>query len=81
MNLDTWIYQGRGADARKTKKRRPPAKIANRLRPHLSRWRRTDITRSAELCAAGILADGEEIKFVVNRMHDGQMLSGKIRSA
>jgi integrase len=81
MNLDAWIYQGRGAEERKTKKRRPPAKIANRLRPHLARWRGIDIARSAELRAAGVLADGEEIKFVVNRMHDGQMLAGKIRSA
>jgi hypothetical protein len=41
MNLDAWIYQGRGAEERKTKKRRPPAKIANRLRaraPTLNRY-------------------------------------------
>jgi hypothetical protein len=64
MNLAAWIYQGRGAEERKTKKRRPPAKIANRLRPHLARWRRIDIARSAELRAAGIMTAGEEIRFV-----------------
>jgi integrase len=81
MNLDDWIYQGRGAEEARTKKRRPPAKIANRLRPHLARWRRIDMARSAVLRAAGILGAGEEIRFVVNRTHDGQMLAGKIRSA
>jgi integrase len=79
MNLDAMIYQGRGAAEARTKKRRPPAKIANRLRPHL--WRAIDARRSAELRAEGILRDGEEIRFVVNRMHDGQPLAGKIRSA
>jgi len=81
MNLDAWIYHGRGAAEARTKKRRPPAKIANRLRPHLTRWRRIDQLRSAELRAAGILRGGEEIAFVVNRTHDGGPLSGKIRSA
>jgi integrase len=81
MNLDAMIYQGRGADERATRKRRPPAKIANRLRPHLLRWRRIDIARSEKLRAAGLLKDGEEIRFVVNRMHDGAPLAGKIRSA
>jgi integrase-like protein len=81
MNLDAMIYQGRGQDERATRKRRPPAKIATRLRPHLRRWRAIDARRSAELRAAGILSAGEEIRFVVNRMHDGQPLAGKIRSA
>ena len=81
MNLDAWIYQGRGAEERKTKKRRPPAKIANRLRPHLARWRKIDLARSAELRSAGIMKMGEEIRFVVNRTHDGAPLAGKIRSA
>ncbi len=81
MNLDAMIYQGRGAEERATRKRRPPAKIANRLRPHLVRWRRLDIARSAALRAAGMMEEGEQIRFVVNRMHDGQSLAGKIRSA
>jgi integrase len=81
MNLNAMIYQGRGTDEQATKKRRPPAKIANRLRPHLVRWRAIDARRSAELRAAGLLKDGEEIRFVVNRMPDGQPLAGKIRSA
>jgi len=81
MNLDAMIYQGRGSDEAKTKKRRPPAKIANRLRPHLKRWRRLDIERSAQLRTAGVLQDNEQIKFVVNRIVDGQPLAGKIRSA
>jgi integrase len=81
LDFDKWIYHGRGAEERKTKKRRPPAKVANRLRPHLARWRRIDIARSADLRAAGIMKGGEEILFVVNRMHDGAPLAGKIRSA
>ena len=81
MNIDAWVYQGRGADEAKTKKRRPPAKVANRLRPHLARWHAIDRRRSAELRAAGMMGDGEEIRFVVNRTHDGQPLSGKIRTA
>ncbi|MCK1275471.1 hypothetical protein IVB46_09530 [Bradyrhizobium sp. 61] len=81
MNLDAMIYQGRGAEERSTKKRRPPAKIANRLRPHLKRWHAIDAKRSEALRAAGIMKTGEEIRFVVNRMHDGQPLAGKIRSA
>jgi len=81
MNLGAMVYQGRGTEERKTKKRRPPAKIANRLRPHLVRWRKIDAARSAELRATGTLKAGEEIRFVVNRMHDGKPLAGKIRSA
>jgi integrase len=81
MNLDAMVYQGKGALERSTKKRRPPAKIAARLRPHLVRWRKIDQARSAELRAAGIMKDGEQIRFVVNRIHDGLPLAGKIRSA
>ena len=39
-----------------------------------------DVKRSAELRNAG-LKDGEEIRFIVHRMHDRQPLAGKIRSA
>jgi integrase len=49
--------------------------------PHLVRWRIIDARRSAELRAAGLMEDGEEIRFVINRMHDGRPLAGKIRSA
>jgi len=81
MNLGAMIYQGRGQAERATKKRRPPAKIANRLRPHLVRWRRLDVARSAELRGADIFGVDEEIRFVVHRTHDGKPLAGKIRSA
>ncbi|MFK4398168.1 site-specific integrase [Bradyrhizobium elkanii] len=81
MNLDAMVYQGKGTLEQSTKKRRPPAKIASRLRPHLIRWRRIDQARSAELRASGVMRDGEQIRFVVNRLHDGQPLAGKIRSA
>ena len=37
LDLERMIYHGRGRDERQTKKRRPPAKIAYRLRPHLLR--------------------------------------------
>jgi hypothetical protein len=69
INLNAMIYQGRGREEQATKKRRPPAKIANRLRPHLMRWRAIDARRSAELHAAGLMKEGEEIRFVINRMH------------
>jgi hypothetical protein len=81
VNLDAMVYQGKGALERSTKKRRPPAKIAARLRPHLVRWCKFDHARSAELRAAGLMKDGEQIRFIVNRIHDGQPLVGKIRSA
>jgi integrase len=81
MNLEAMVYQGKGALERSTKKRRPPAKIASRLRPHLVRWREIDQMRSGELREAGILENGEQIRFVVNRIDDGQPLAGKIRSA
>jgi hypothetical protein len=45
------------------------------------RWRAIDARRSAELHASGLMKEGEEIRFVINRMHDGQPLAGKIRSA
>jgi len=37
--------------------------------------------RSGELREAGILENGDQIRFVVNRINDGQPLAGKIRSA
>lgn len=81
VDLDAMVYQGKGALERSTKKRRPPAKIASRLRPHLVRWRRTDERRSTELRAVGLMQASDLIRFVVNRVHDGQPLAGKIRSA
>lgn len=81
MNLGAMIYQGRGSAEARTRKRRPPAKIANRLRPHLVRWRRLDERRTLELRGAGLMDDNDEIRFIVHRMHDGQPLAGKIRSA
>ena len=81
MNLDAMVYQGKGALERSTKKRRPPAKIASRLRPHLVRWRKIDEIRSGELREAGVLENGDQIRFVINRVNDGQPLAGKIRSA
>jgi integrase len=81
MDLDAMVYQGKRALERSTKKRRPPAKIASRLRPHLVRWRKIDLMRSSELRAEGLLKEGEQIRFVVNRTNDGQPLAGKIRSA
>jgi integrase len=49
MNLDAMVYQGKGALEWSTKKRRPPAKIASRLRPHLVRWRKIDHARSDDV--------------------------------
>jgi hypothetical protein len=47
----------------------------------LVRWRAIDARRSAESRAAELMEDGKEIRFVVNRMNDGQPLTEKIRSA
>jgi len=44
-------------------------------------WCAGATSTAAELRAAGLLETGEEIRFVVNRMHDGQPLAGKIRTA
>ncbi|MGJ5140853.1 hypothetical protein ACQR1V_22915 [Bradyrhizobium oligotrophicum] len=49
---DDASMDGPPCDGRRTKKGGPPAKIANRLRPHLVRWRKIDGCRSAEPRAA-----------------------------
>ncbi len=66
------IYHGRGVDELQTKKRRPVAKIAMRLRPHLLRWRRLDLALEHEL--------GAPVHHVVHRP-DGRPLLGKIKTA
>jgi hypothetical protein len=70
MNLDAMVYQGKGALERSTKKRRPPAKIASRLCPHLVRWRKIDGNRTEKLRAARLMKDGEQIRFVVKNYGD-----------
>jgi hypothetical protein len=77
LDLERMIYHGRGRDERHTKKRRPPAKIAYRLRPHLLRWRRLDRQLAAKLTEQG---DGEDVRHVIHRP-DGRPLSGKIKTA
>lgn len=72
FDLDRAIYHGRGRDERRTRKRRPPAKIADRLRPHLHRWRRLDDELGRQL--------GITIRHAVHRP-DGGPLKGKIRTA
>lgn len=64
IDSDRWVYHGRGRDEAETKKRRPAAKVANRLRPHLARWRRIDNEMSARL--------GAPVHFVVHRGDGGQ---------
>jgi hypothetical protein len=81
FDLEAMIYRGRGRGERATKKRRPIAKISNRLRPHLLRWHRLDRDRSEALRTAGIVGENDAIRFVIHRTHDGQPLAGKIRSA
>lgn len=72
FDLDRMIYHGRGRAERRTSKRRPPAKIADRLRPHLRRWRRLDEQLGDEL--------GIVIRHVIH-MPNGKPLAGKIRTA
>jgi hypothetical protein len=76
LDLERMIYHGRGRDERRTKKRRPPTKIAYRLRPHLLRWFRLD----QELAAKLRERDSGEVRHVIHRP-DGRPLSGKIKTA
>jgi hypothetical protein len=77
LDLDRMIYHGRGRDERATKKRRPPAKIAYRLRPHLLRWYRLDQQLAAKHREKGNAGD---VRHVIHRP-DGRPLSGKIKTA
>lgn len=72
LDLDRFVYHGRGAAERRTRKRRPPARIATRLRPHLTRWARLDARLADEL--------GHDVRFVIHR-GDGKPFSEKIRTA
>lgn len=71
FDLRTWVYHGRGRDEIRTKKRRPPARVANRLRPHLTRWHRIDEAWSRE--------KGKTITHVVH-WHNGEALADKIKT-
>lgn len=62
---------------RQTKKRRPPARIAYRLRPHLLRLRRLDLQLQARLRADG--SPDVVVRHVIRRP-DGRPLSGKIKT-
>ncbi|MCP1845959.1 hypothetical protein ACVIHI_008579 [Bradyrhizobium sp. USDA 4524] len=64
-------YQGKGSLERSTKKRRPPAKIASRLRPQLIRWRKIDRARTDELRSAGLMKNDEQIRYVVRKFQAG----------
>lgn len=46
FDLDAGLLYRRGTGARRTKKRQTPAKIPDRLLPHLKRWRRLDMELS-----------------------------------
>ena len=70
------VYR-RGEGERETKKRRPPAKVALRLMPHLARWARKDAELSAALSRQG----GESV-CVLHVVHTttGDALSRPIRT-
>ncbi len=72
IDTDRWIYHGRGQSEIRTNKRRPPAKVATRLRPHLARWKRLDEKLARAL--------GLEVRFIIHRP-DGEQYSEKIKSA
>ncbi len=72
MDIHRWTYHGRGHEERKTKKRRPAAKVANRLRPHLMRWHRLDRELGERL--------GSPVRFIIHRP-DGSQFSEKIKTA
>jgi integrase len=46
--IDRTVLYRRGVDEEETNKRRPPVPIADRLLPHLKRWRRSTFTRPIE---------------------------------
>ena len=71
LDCDRWVYHGRGREEQQTNKRRPPAKVANRLRPHLARWRRIDLDLAAQL--------GKPVHFIVHRA-DGEQYAEKIKT-
>jgi hypothetical protein len=79
LDLERMIYHGRGRDERQTKKRRPPAKIAYRLRPHLLRWLRLDQALSIRLRQTKG-DDAADVRHVIHRP-DGKPLTGKIKTA
>jgi integrase len=79
FDLERLVYHGRGADEAVTKKRRPPAKIATRLRPHLLRWRGLDKKLEQQLLAEGGSAVDSRVTFVVHRP-DGRPLLYKIKT-
>jgi integrase len=72
MDIASWTYHGRGSDERKTNKRRPPAKVASRLRPHLERWHRLDTELSTRLASP--------VRFIIHRP-DGSQYHEKIKTA
>lgn len=43
FDLEHGVLHRRGANARRSKKRQPPAKIHERLLPHLVRWKKADL--------------------------------------
>lgn len=71
MDIERWVYHGRGAEEQRTKKRRPPAKVATRLRPHLERWQRLDLKLADQL--------GKPVHFIVHRA-DGEQYAEKIKT-
>lgn len=79
FDLDAMIYHGRGSDEPKTKKRRPPAKIAYRLRPHLLRWWRLDMELSDRLRQTGATGVAAAVRHTIHRP-DGRPLTGKIKT-
>jgi hypothetical protein len=72
FDLDAMVYHGKGREERKTKKRRPPAKIAHRLRPHLLRWARLDREQSEK--------QGRTVRHVIHK-GDGTPFADKIKTA
>lgn len=71
MDCERWVYHGRGRQEAETNKRRPPAKVATRLRPHLARWRRLDLQLADQL--------GKPVHFIVHRA-DGEQYAEKIKT-
>jgi hypothetical protein len=80
FDLDRMVYHGRGVEELKTKKRRPPAKIATRLRPHLLRWHQLDRKLEGELLGRGLQQSEAQVSHVIHRP-DGRPLRGKIKTA
>jgi integrase len=69
IDLERAVLYRRGEGEEETSKRRPPAPIADRLLPHLKRWRRLSVTRPIEYY-------GEPVASIKHGWHSARVRAG-----